>query len=75
MEPLIEKLMQQEQIPGLAIAIVENNRVVYAHGFGVKNFNQKHKNDTVTPQSLFHMASITKTFVATSIMQLVEKAS
>ena len=34
LEPLIEKLMQQQQIPGLAIAIVENNQIVYARGFG-----------------------------------------
>ena len=29
--------------------------------------------DAVTPRSLFHMASITKPFVATAVMQLVEK--
>ena len=40
------------------------------NGFGVKNL--AHDHDPVTPRSLFHMASITKTFVATSIMQLVE---
>lgn len=43
LEPLIEKLMQQQQIPGLAIAIVEDNRIVYARGFGVKNFDKKTK--------------------------------
>src|SRR5262249_46428772 len=59
------------KIPGFAIAIVHNQKVVYAAGFGVRNL--ENKNDKITPQSLFHMASITKPFVATSVMQLVEK--
>jgi CubicO group peptidase (beta-lactamase class C family) len=39
--------------------------------FGVRNitFSSHH----VTPRSLFHMASITKPFVATALMQLVEQ--
>jgi CubicO group peptidase (beta-lactamase class C family) len=70
LQPWIERLLRREQRPGLAIAVVEGNRVVYAHGFGVKRLG---KDDPITTRSLFHMASITKTFVATSLMQLVEK--
>ncbi len=72
LQPWIEQLLQRERRPGLAIAVVEGNRVVYAHGFGVKRLG---KDDPITTRSLFHMASITKTFVATSLMQLVEKGS
>lgn len=54
-----------------AIAIVENQKVVYAKGFGVKNL--ANESEKVTPQSLFHMASVTKLLVATSVMQLAEK--
>jgi Beta-lactamase class C and other penicillin binding proteins len=70
LEPWIERLLEREHRPGLAIAVVEGNRVVYAHGFGVKRLG---KDDPITTRSLFHMASITKPFVATSLMQLVEK--
>ena len=70
LQPLIEDFMRQEQVPGLAIGVIQGGQLVYAHGFGVKNL--VHDHDPVTPRSLFHMASITKTFVATSIMQLVE---
>jgi CubicO group peptidase (beta-lactamase class C family) len=70
LQPLIEDLVHQQQIPGFAIGVIQNDRLVYAQGFGVKNLGDNH--DPVTPRSLFHMASITKTFVATSIMQLVE---
>ena len=70
LQPLIEDFMHQQQIPGFAIGVIQGGRLVYAHGFGMKNL--AHNHDPVTPRSLFHMASITKTFVATSIMQLVE---
>jgi CubicO group peptidase (beta-lactamase class C family) len=70
LQPLIEDYVRQQQIPGFAIGIIQDGRLVYAHGFGVKNLADK--DDPITPRSLFHMASITKTFVATSIMQLVE---
>src|SRR5262245_13946395 len=71
LQPVIEKVMEQRSLPGFAIAIVQNQKIVYAAGFGLKNLEKK--NEPVTPQSLFHMASITKPFVATSVMQLVEK--
>jgi CubicO group peptidase (beta-lactamase class C family) len=70
LQPAIEQFIQRQEIPGLAIAVVQSNRVVYAHAFGVKNLARK--DDPMTTRSLFHMASITKPFVATSIMQLVE---
>ena len=70
LQPLIEDFVHQQQIPGFAIGVIQDDRLVYARGFGVKNL--AHNHDPVTPRSLFHMASITKTFVATSIMQLVE---
>ena len=69
LQPLIEEFVHQQQIPGFAIGVIQDDRLVYAHGFGVKNLVDNH--DPVTPRSLFHMASITKTFVATSIMHLV----
>ncbi|MCI0662852.1 MAG: serine hydrolase [Acidobacteria bacterium] len=71
LQPIIEQVMKDRSIPGFAIAIVQNQKVVYAEGFGVRDIEIR--NDKVTPESLFHMASITKPFVATSVMQLVEK--
>jgi CubicO group peptidase (beta-lactamase class C family) len=68
-EPVINQVMQQAKIPGYAIAVVENQKVLYAAGFGVRMLGEK---EPVTARSLFHMASITKPFVATSIMQLWE---
>jgi CubicO group peptidase (beta-lactamase class C family) len=71
LQPLLERFVQWQEIPGLAIGIIENNRLVYAHAFGVKQLGRSA--EPVTTRSLFHMASITKPFVATAIMQLVER--
>ena len=57
-------------IPGLAIGIVENGRAVYGKGIGVKSIKTQ---DSITTKSIFHMASVSKPFVATAIIQLVEQ--
>src|SRR5882672_6076715 len=71
LQPILEQFVQWQEIPGLAIGIVENDQLVYAHAFGLKHLGRPA--DPLTTRSLFHMASITKPFVGTSIMQLVER--
>ena len=73
LQPLLEQFVQWQEIPGLAIGIIENNQLVYAHAFGLKQLGRPL--DQLTPRSLFHMASITKPFVGTATMQLVERGS
>lgn len=69
-EPHLKKTMKANKIPGFCIAVVKNSERIYAKAFGVKNLNTK---EDLSILSLFHMASLTKPFVATAIMQLVEK--
>ncbi|MEM7550326.1 MAG: serine hydrolase [Bacteroidota bacterium] len=57
-------------IPGLAIGIVEEGQTVFAKGFGVKSIETQ---DSLTTKSIFHMASVSKPFVATAIVQLMER--
>jgi CubicO group peptidase (beta-lactamase class C family) len=71
LDPFLHQLVREQKMPGFAIGIVENDRLVYARGFGVMQVGDAGR--PVTPKTLFHMASITKPFVATSIMQLVER--
>src|SRR5262245_14717453 len=71
LDPFLEKVMREERIPGLAVGIVESGRPVYVRGFGV--MDSKVSGRPVTAETLFHMASITKPFVATAVMQLVER--
>lgn len=68
--PLIEEVMQAYDLPGFAIGIVKDDEIAYARGFGYKNIDTK---KPVTTTTLFHMASISKPFVATAVMQLVEQ--
>ncbi len=71
LQPLIERALREQEIPGFAIGVVENQRLVYSAAFGLKSLARK--DDPITAETLFHMCSITKPFVATSIMQLWER--
>ena len=66
----IERVFRRSDAPGLAVGVVQDRELVYAKGFGVVNLET---GGEVTPRTLFHMASITKPFVATSIVQLLEQ--
>ena len=70
LDALIEKGMGEYHVPGLAVGIVLEGKLAYARGFGQQILGQP---GAVTPDTLFHMASVTKPFVATAIMQLVEQ--
>jgi CubicO group peptidase (beta-lactamase class C family) len=70
LEAFITQRMREQKIPGFAIGIVKDGRLVYSRGFGVMRVGDA--DPPVTAETLFHMASITKPFVATAIMQLVE---
>lgn len=66
----LEGYMRNQVIPGIAVGIVSKGKLALAKGYGVKNMEA----DTpITEESMFHSASISKTFVATSLMQLHEK--
>ena len=59
-----------QDIPGAAIAVVHNGEVIYSAAYGVRD---KSSEEPVTTRSVFHTASVSKTFVATAIVQLMEK--
>jgi len=60
--------METYTIPGLAVAIARNGEVEYLNGYGVANPD----GDPVTPDTPFLLASVSKSFTALGIMQLVE---
>lgn len=65
----IEQLMQQYQAMGLSIAVVNNNQVVYNRSFGYKDPKTKTR---IQNTDIFRIASISKSFTATGLMQLVD---
>jgi CubicO group peptidase (beta-lactamase class C family) len=58
------------RIPGMSAALVHDGSVVWATGFGMANVEQRVPATGTTP---FHLASLTKPFAATVLMQLVEE--
>jgi CubicO group peptidase (beta-lactamase class C family) len=69
-DKLVTETMKVWQVPGLAVAIVQNDRVVYAKGFGVREMG---KPDPVTADTLFEVGSTTKAFTTTSLAMLVDQ--
>ncbi len=55
-------------VPGLGVGVIKDGKVVYAKTLGLRNVTTQ---APVTPKSTFHMASVSKPFVATAIAQLV----
>ncbi|HRF19208.1 MAG TPA: serine hydrolase domain-containing protein [Chitinophagaceae bacterium] len=68
-EDSIATIMQQHEVMGLAVAVVKKGKLVYTHSFGLKN---KELNQPLQEENLFRIASISKSFSATAIMQLAE---
>lgn len=66
----INNYMQRHRIPGLSIAIVHDQEIIYARGFG---WADRKRNLRATPHTVYRMGSISKVFTATAIMQLAEK--
>lgn len=61
--------MQEYDIPGAAVVVVEHGKVVLEKSYG---FSDKKENIPFSNDTTFRIASITKTFTATALMQLVE---
>lgn len=66
----IENAMKEWQIPGLSIAIIQNDSVIHAKGFGIRDINYQ---DPVDENTLFAIASNTKAFTASSLAILVDQ--
>lgn len=66
----VEKLRQRLKIPGMAVAIVKDQKLLWAKGFGYSDLERK---IPATTDTLFHLASVTKTFASMLVMQLFEQ--
>ncbi len=69
-EERLENLRTILKIPGISASIVKNRKIVWAKGFGYADVEN---GVPATPNTQFRLASVTKTFASTVIMQLVEE--
>ncbi|MBM3402232.1 MAG: beta-lactamase family protein [Bacteroidetes bacterium] len=65
----LREIMKKLDVVGLSVAVVKKSEIIYTHSFGVKDINTK---APLTDSDIFRIASISKSFSATSIMQLIE---
>lgn len=63
----IQQKMVEKDLPGLAIAIVNNQGIIYARGYGYANLDTKRP---VTPQTIFDLASCSKSITALATLLL-----
>lgn len=69
MDKFILKSMKELSLPGAAIGIIQDGKLVYRKGFGVKSLG---KNEKVTPETLFMIGSTTKPLTTLMLAKLVE---
>lgn len=69
---LAKRVMQESKIPGMAVAVVHDGKMVFARGFGVKKQGEP---GAIDPYTVFQLASLSKsvgaTVVATQVSQSV----
>ena len=66
---LIEQRMQENGVTGLSIALVDDQDVIWAQGFG---YADRERGIPATAETVYEIGSISKTMTATAIMQLAE---
>lgn len=66
---MLTDFVENGPFPALAVGIVKDNNMIFTGDYGKANLST---GDSVDRSTLFHQASVSKTFVVTAIMQLVE---
>lgn len=69
-ETYVNEVMQKSSVPGTAVAIVKDGRVIYARGFGMRD---REAGLPVTENTLFAIGSTTKAMTATAAAMLVDE--
>ncbi len=68
----IDSIAIKHHVPGAQIIVFTNDSVLFKKNVGVKNLKTK---EPVTDETMFRLGSITKSFVAVSALQLIEKGN
>ncbi|WP_164204822.1 serine hydrolase [[Micrococcus luteus] ATCC 49442] len=68
LEDLVREAMESTGLPGMAVAVVYQDEVVYSEGFGVREVG---KPGEITPDTVFQVASVSKPLASTVVAGLV----
>ncbi len=66
----IHRLLEQYNVPGLSVALIESGKIVWLDGFGIKNLVTR---DIVTVNTIFEGASLAKTLFAYAVLKFFKK--
>jgi len=64
----VTEQMNHLGIPGMALGVVQDGQITHLHGFRMADSSGR----AVTPQTPFYIGSVTKSFTALAVLQLVE---
>lgn len=64
---IAEAFVERNHVPGAAVGVIANGELVFAAGIGVRD---RSTNAAATPDSIFRIASMTKSFTAAAILKL-----
>jgi CubicO group peptidase (beta-lactamase class C family) len=71
LDAVVERAMKEMNVPGAAVVVVQDDKVIYLKAFGVK---EKGKDDKVTTETVFPIASCSKAFTSTLVAMLVDES-
>jgi beta-lactamase class C len=71
-EAIAQELVANQRVPGLAMAIVQNGRILSARGYGITDVRDA---EPVGPHTVFRLASLSKAFAGTVTGMLVNEGS
>jgi CubicO group peptidase (beta-lactamase class C family) len=69
-DAIVQRALQSWHVPGVAVAIVRGDQVVYLKGHGLRDLDS---GEPVTPDTLFAIGSCTKAFTSTALAILVDE--
>jgi len=69
-ESFVFECMSKTNLPAVSVAVVKDGQIVYSKGFGLRN---RAYGLRATPDTLYAIGSVTKSFTALSIMQLLNE--
>jgi serine beta-lactamase-like protein LACTB len=70
LEAFITREVVDKRLPALSIALVDDQKVVWARGFG---FTDKDRKEPATADTVYRVASVSKLFTDLAVMRLVDK--
>ena len=71
LDELMDAFVREQRVPGAALAVTKDSRLIYARGFGMAD---RERRLAVQPTDLFRIASVSKAITAVAVLQLIERA-